>query len=115
MNTQAHYQSLEYVRVNELLTRRARDSAKRLRILDFGFGRGKYFDSFSAVCAEVVGVDTNPAYVAEAASKGIRACSPEAFFSAEGTEFDVLVFTEKRRARIIPESVWDAENARLRA
>jgi len=106
MNTPAHYQSLEYVRVNELLTRRARDSAKRLRILDFGFGRGKYFDSFSAVCGEVVGVDTNPAYVAEAASKGIRACSPEVFFGAEGAEFDVI-FLSHVIEHLTPEALVD--------
>jgi hypothetical protein len=26
----------------------------------------------------------------------------------------VMVFTEMRKARIIPESIWDAENARPR-
>jgi dimethylglycine dehydrogenase len=35
--------------------------------------------------------------------------------TAEGTEFDVLVFQERRRARIIPESIRDPANERLRA
>lgn len=35
--------------------------------------------------------------------------------TAPGTAFDVLVFTERRKARIIPEPAWDPENARLRA
>ncbi len=32
-----------------------------------------------------------------------------------GTEFDVLVFSEKRKARIIPDSIWDPDNLRLKA
>jgi hypothetical protein len=106
MKTQAHYQSLEFKRVNALLARRACDSAKRLRILDFGFGRGKYFDSFAALRAEVVGVDSNPAYVAEAESKGVRAHSPEAFFGTDGTGFDVI-FLSHVVEHLTPEALVD--------
>ena len=35
--------------------------------------------------------------------------------TAAGTEFEVLVFQERRKARIIPESIWDPANERLRA
>lgn len=86
----AHYQTLEFDRVNALLARRARASARPLRVLDFGFGRGKYLDSFAGIFGDVVGVDTNPAYVAEAKGKGFRACSPEAFFAADDGPFDVV-------------------------
>ena len=34
---------------------------------------------------------------------------------APGTEFEVLMFTERHRARVLPDVVWDPENARLRA
>ena len=35
--------------------------------------------------------------------------------TAEGTELEVMVFTEMRKARIIPESIWDPANERLKA
>jgi len=35
--------------------------------------------------------------------------------TAAGTEFEVLVFQERRKARIIPDSIWDPANERLRA
>ena len=34
---------------------------------------------------------------------------------ADGTTFDVLMFTEKRKAKIIAESPWDPTNLRLKA
>ena len=35
--------------------------------------------------------------------------------AATGTDFEVMMFTEMRKARIIPESIWDPANERLRA
>ena len=35
--------------------------------------------------------------------------------NAIGTEFEIMVFTEKRKARIIAEPVYDPSNARLKA
>ncbi len=35
--------------------------------------------------------------------------------TAHGTEFEILVFNERRTARIIPESIWDPGNERPRA
>ena len=35
--------------------------------------------------------------------------------TAVGTELEVMMFTEMRKARIIPESIWDPANERLRA
>jgi dimethylglycine dehydrogenase len=63
---------------------------------------------------KVVGVTTSGAF-GHKVGKSLAFAYVDPKLAAEGTEFDVLVFTEKRRARIIPESVWDAENARLRA
>jgi hypothetical protein len=34
---------------------------------------------------------------------------------SNGTAFEVLVFGERRKARIIPESIWDPANERLKA
>ena len=36
-------------------------------------------------------------------------------FTGIGTEFDIMVFTEKRKARIIAEPIYDPSNARLKA
>jgi dimethylglycine dehydrogenase len=34
---------------------------------------------------------------------------------AEGTVFHVMMFAEMRKARVIADSIWDPENARLKA
>ncbi len=61
----------------------------------------------------VVGVTTSGGY-GHAAGKSLAFAYVDPALAANGAEFDVLVFAERRRARIIPESIWDAENARLR-
>jgi dimethylglycine dehydrogenase len=63
---------------------------------------------------KVVGVTTSGAF-GHKVGKSLAFAYVDPKLAAEGTEFDVLVFAEKRKARIIPESIWDAENARLRA
>jgi dimethylglycine dehydrogenase len=63
---------------------------------------------------KIVGVTTSGAY-GHKTGKSLAFAYVPPELTANGTEFDVLVFTEKRKARIIPESIWDAENARLRA
>ena len=62
---------------------------------------------------KVVGVTTSGAF-GHKVQKSLAFAYVDPALSTDGTEFEVMVFAEKRRARIIPESVWDAENARLR-
>lgn len=66
MRMPAHYQSLEYVRVERLIREWAHGRTQPLRVLDFGCGRGKYLACFAALGCTVTGVDSNPAYVEEA-------------------------------------------------
>jgi dimethylglycine dehydrogenase len=63
---------------------------------------------------KIVGVTTSGAY-GHKTGKSLAFAYVPPEMTANGTEFDILVFTEKRKARIIPESIWDAENARLKA
>src|SRR5437667_1904640 len=88
MQRPAHYQSLEYDRIIRLLPELASD--KPLRILDVGCGRGKYLECFSSLGYDVVGVDANPAYVAEARVKGFLAYSSTEELTATATRFDVI-------------------------
>jgi dimethylglycine dehydrogenase len=62
---------------------------------------------------KVVGVTTSGAF-GHKVGKSLAFAYVPPELTGNGTEFDVMVFTEMRKARIIPESVWDAENARLR-
>ena len=63
---------------------------------------------------KVVGVTTSGAFGhATAKSLAFAYVPPDA--TAEGTEFEIMVFGEMRKARIIPESIWDPDNARIRA
>ena len=62
----------------------------------------------------IVGVTTSGGF-GHATGKSLAFAYVDPKLSAIGTELEVMVFTEKRKARIIPESIWDAENARLRA
>jgi glycine cleavage system aminomethyltransferase T len=39
----------------------------------------------------------------------------EPSLARQGEEFDVLLLGERRRARIIPESIWDPRNERLKS
>ena len=62
----------------------------------------------------LAGVTTSGAF-GHAVGKSLAFAYVEPKLTGAGTEFDVMVFTELRKARIIPESIWDAENARPRA
>ena len=105
MRKPAHYQSLEYERVSRLFAALAKSNDKPLRVLDYGFGRGKYLDCFSSLGCEVIGVDANPAYVADAKNKGFTAFSPETFSQGSG-KFDV-VFLSHFVEHLPPEHLVD--------
>jgi dimethylglycine dehydrogenase len=63
---------------------------------------------------KVVGVTTSGGF-GHKTGKSLAFAYVPPDLTAEGTAFDIMVFTEMRKARIIPESIWDAANARLRA
>jgi dimethylglycine dehydrogenase len=63
---------------------------------------------------KVVGVTTSGAYgFATKQSLTFAYVPPE--HASVGTEFEIMVLGDMRRATIIPESIWDPENARLKA
>jgi len=62
----------------------------------------------------VVGVTTSGAF-GHKTGKSLAFAYVPPEMTAPGTEFDVLVFQERRKARIIPESIWDPANDRLKA
>jgi dimethylglycine dehydrogenase len=62
----------------------------------------------------VVGVTTSGAY-GHAAEKSLAFAYVDPRLTAEGTPFEILMMGERRTARIIPESAWDADNRRPRA
>ena len=62
----------------------------------------------------LVGVTTSGAF-GHKVGKSLAFAYVPPEMTAEGTEFDVLVFTERRPARIIAEPAWDHANARLKA
>ncbi len=62
----------------------------------------------------VVGVTTSGSFGhATAKSLAFAYVPPE--LASDGGQFDVMVFSEMRKARIIPESIWDPENLRIKA
>ena len=63
---------------------------------------------------KLVGVTTSGAF-GHAVKKSLAFAYIDPTLDTIGTEFDVMMFTEMRRARIISESIWDPENARPRA
>ena len=63
---------------------------------------------------KVVGVTTSGAY-GHAANASLAFAYVDPKLTAIGTEFDIMVLGEMRKARIIPESVWDSANERLKA
>jgi dimethylglycine dehydrogenase len=63
---------------------------------------------------KVVGVTTSGAY-GHCVGKSLAFAYVPPSHIAEGTEFDVMMFTELRKARIIAESAWDPANLRLKA
>ena len=62
---------------------------------------------------KVVGVTTSGAF-GHAFNKSLAFAYVDPAMTAPGTGFEVLVFNERRKARIIPESALDPENARPR-
>ncbi len=63
---------------------------------------------------EIIGLTTGGAYgFAVGKSLAFAYVSPDKV--APGTEFDVLMFTERRKARVLPDVAWDSKNERLRA
>jgi dimethylglycine dehydrogenase len=62
----------------------------------------------------VVGVTTSGAF-GHTVNKSLAFAYVDPAMTAPGSEFEVLVFNERRKARIIPESVLDPENARPRS
>jgi len=63
---------------------------------------------------KIAGVTTSGGF-GHATGKSLAFAYVDPGLAATGMEFEVMIFTGMRKARIIPESVWDAENARLRA
>ena len=63
---------------------------------------------------QIVGVTTSGAY-GHATKKSLAFAYVPPDKSALGTEFEVMMFTHMRSAKIIAESAWDPENLRLRA
>jgi dimethylglycine dehydrogenase len=61
----------------------------------------------------VVGVTTSGAF-GHKTGKSLAFAYVPPEMTATGTEFEVLVFQERRKARIIPESIWDPANERLK-
>lgn len=85
----AHYQTLEYEKVEYLFRSWTSDSEKPLRVLDFGCGRGKYLKLFRSLGCVVVGVDENPEYVQEGIAAGFPTYSASDFRAVNGG-FDVV-------------------------
>lgn len=63
---------------------------------------------------KIVGLTTSGAY-GHAIKQSLAFAYVDPKLTAIGTEFDVLVLGEKRSARIIAESAWDAGNERLKS
>ncbi len=62
----------------------------------------------------IVGITTSGAF-GHAVSKSLAFAYVTPELATSGTELEVLIFTEKRKARIIPDTPWDPENFRLKA
>jgi dimethylglycine dehydrogenase len=62
----------------------------------------------------IVGLTTSGGY-GHAVNKSLAFAYVGPQFSAPGNQFEILVFNERRAARIIAEPVWDGENARLKS
>ncbi len=62
----------------------------------------------------IIGLTTGGAYgYATGKSLAFAYVSPDR--AEPGTEFEVLMFTERRKARVLPDVAWDPNNERLRA
>ncbi len=63
---------------------------------------------------KLIGITTSGAF-GHAVNKSLAFAYVPPDLTANGMEFDVMVFTELRKARIIPDSLWDPDNARIKA
>jgi dimethylglycine dehydrogenase len=63
---------------------------------------------------KLVGITTSGAF-GHAVGKSLAFAYVPPDLAGHGIEFDVIVFTEMRKARIIPDSNWDPDNARIKA
>ncbi len=63
---------------------------------------------------KVVGLTTSGAY-GFAVKKSLAFAYVDPKLAHPGNEFDILLLDERRKARIIPEPIWDPSNQRLRA
>ena len=63
---------------------------------------------------KIVGLTTSGGF-GHAVGKSLAFAYVDPKLTAIGTEFEVMIFTEKRKARIIAESIWDPKNERLKA
>ena len=62
---------------------------------------------------KIVGLTTSGGF-GHAVNKSLAFAYVDPKLAAPGTAFEVLVFAERREARVIPESAWDPENTRLK-
>jgi dimethylglycine dehydrogenase len=63
---------------------------------------------------KLVGITTSGAF-GHAVKKSLALAYVPPELATDGTELDVMVFTELRKARIIADSIWDPANTRIRA
>lgn len=68
----AHYQTLEYARVQRLLKEWRAASPATLSVLDYGFGTGRYLSLFASLGFSVAGVDINEQYIQRARAEGFE-------------------------------------------
>lgn len=63
---------------------------------------------------KIVGVTTSGGF-GHAVDKSLAFAYVPPELTQHGTEFEIMMFSEKRKAQIIPESIWDAGNERLKS
>jgi dimethylglycine dehydrogenase len=62
----------------------------------------------------MVGITTSGGY-GFAVNKSLAFAYVEPALAKEGTEFEIMMLGQMRKARITPEPAWDARNGRMRA
>jgi dimethylglycine dehydrogenase len=63
---------------------------------------------------KVIGVTTSGGF-GHAVNASLAFAYVDPALTAQGTEFEILVLDERRKARIIAEPAWDPDNSRLKA
>lgn len=106
MKKTAHYQTLEYDRVNKLITSFALNRKEPLQILDFGCGKGKFLRCFASIGCHATGVDVNLTYLDEARSAGFSAFLPEDLFSSTKDKYDII-FLSHLIEHLCPEQLFE--------